>query len=96
MLYPPGEIFKRFGGEGSRLIEQPAERVVEWRGGGSLAKKGISENHLLQVVSVSTQAGSHRGGYLGSNSNCRVIRRPGETSGRERVVYVHPWLGTGA
>lgn len=83
MLYSRGESFKRLGGEYSRLIDQQVERVVEWRGGEPLARKGICRERVLQVVCDTTQAGSHRRGCLGLNLTAESPAGPEEKAGGE-------------
>ena len=49
------ESFGRLGVEGSYFIDQLAASVLGGRGGGSMAKKGVLKERLLQIVSATTQ-----------------------------------------
>ena len=54
------ESFGRLGVEGSYFIDQPAAIVVRGRDGGSMARKGVLKDHLLQIVSVTTHVAISR------------------------------------
>ena len=47
--------FGRLGVEGSNFIDQLAASVVGGRDGGSIARKGVVKERLLQILSVTTQ-----------------------------------------
>ena len=49
------ESFGRLGVEGGTFIDQLAASVVGREDGGSMTKKGVVKEHLLQIVSVTTQ-----------------------------------------
>ena len=49
------ESFGRLGVEGSNFIDQLETSVVGGRDGGSIARKGVVKERLLQIVSVTTQ-----------------------------------------
>ena len=49
------ESFGRLGVEGSNFIDQLAASVVGGRDGGSMARKGVVKERLLQTISVTTQ-----------------------------------------
>ena len=48
------ERFGRIGVEGSYFIDQLAANVVGGKDGGSMARKGVLKERLLQIVSVTT------------------------------------------
>ena len=54
------ESFGRLGVEGSYFIDQLAASVVGGRDGGSMARKGVLKERLLQIVSVTTQVAISR------------------------------------
>ncbi|CAN0566661.1 unnamed protein product, partial [Laminaria digitata] len=56
------ESFGRLGVEGSKFIDQLAARlsVVGGRDGGSMGRKGVVKERLLQIVLVTTQQLSGR------------------------------------
>ena len=47
--------------EGSKFIDQLAASVVGGRNGGSMARKGVVKERLLQIISVTTQVAISRG-----------------------------------
>ena len=49
------ESFGRLGVEGSNFIDQLAASVVGGRDGGSMARKGVVKERLLDFFSVTTQ-----------------------------------------
>ena len=49
------ESFGRVGVEGSNFIDHLAASVVGGRDGGSIARKGVVKERLLQILSVTTQ-----------------------------------------
>ena len=49
------ESFGRLGVEGSNFIDQLAASVVGGRDGGSMARKGVVKERLLQIISLTTQ-----------------------------------------
>ena len=49
------ESFGRLGEEGSNFIDQLAASVVGGRDGGSMARKGVVKERLLDFFSVTTQ-----------------------------------------
>ena len=49
------ESFGHLGVEGSALIDQVVASVVAGRDGGSVARKGVMKERLLQIVSLATQ-----------------------------------------
>ena len=54
------ESFGRLGVEGSKFIDQLAASVVGGRDGGSMGRKGVVKERLLQIVSVTTQVAISR------------------------------------
>ena len=54
------ERFGRIGVEGSYFIDQLAANVVGGKDGGSMARKGVLKERLLQIVSVTTQVTTSR------------------------------------
>ena len=54
------ENFGRLGVEGSNFIDQLAASVAGGRDGGSMARKGVVEERLLQIISVTTQVAISR------------------------------------
>ena len=54
------ESFGLLGVEGSYFIDQLAASVVGARDGGSMARKGVLKERLLQIVSVTTQVAISR------------------------------------
>ena len=48
------EIFGRLGVKGSNFIEQLAARVVGGSDGGSMTRKGVVKERLLQTISMTT------------------------------------------
>ena len=54
------ESFGRLGVEGSYFIDQQAASVVGGRDGGSMARKGVLKERLLQIVSVKSQVAISR------------------------------------
>ena len=54
------ESFGRFGVEGSNFIDQLAASVVGGRDGGSMARKGVVKECLLQIIAVTTQVAISR------------------------------------
>ena len=49
------ESFGRLGKEGSELIDQLAASIVGGTDGGSLSRKGVCNEHLVQILAVTTQ-----------------------------------------
>ena len=49
------ESFGHLGVEGSNFIDQLAASVVGGRDGGSMTREGVVKEHLLQIISVTTQ-----------------------------------------
>ena len=49
------ESFERLGVGGSNFIDQLEASVVGGRDGGSMTRKGVVKEHLLQIISVTTQ-----------------------------------------
>ena len=54
------ESFGRLGVEGSNFIDQLAASVVGGRDGGSMTKKGVVKEHLLQIILVTAQVAISR------------------------------------
>ena len=54
------ESFERLGVEGSNFSDQLAACVVGGRDGGSMTRKGVMKEHLLQIVSVTAQVAISR------------------------------------
>ena len=54
------ESFGRIGVEGSNFIDQLAASVVAGKEGGSMARKGVVKERLLQIFSVATQVAISR------------------------------------
>ena len=52
--------FGRLGVEGSNFIDQLAASVVGVRDGGSVVRKGVVKERLLQIISVTTQVAISR------------------------------------
>ena len=49
------ESFERLGVEGNNVIDQLAASIVARRDGGSMTRKGVVKEHLLQIISMTTQ-----------------------------------------
>ena len=54
------ESFERLGREGSEFVDQLATSVVGGRDGGAMARKGICKEHILRIVSVTSQVAISR------------------------------------
>ena len=54
------ESFERLGVGGSNFIDQLEASVVGGRDGGSMTRKGVVKEHLLQIISVTTQVAISR------------------------------------
>ena len=54
------ESFLGLGVEGSNFIYQLAASVVGGRDGGSMTRKGVVKEHLLQIISATTQVAISR------------------------------------
>ena len=54
------ESFGRLGVEGNNFIDQLAASVVGGRDGGSMTKKGVVKEHLLQIILVTAQVAISR------------------------------------
>ena len=54
------ESFGRLGVEGSYFTDQLAASAVGGRDGGSMARKGVLKERLLQIASVTTQVAISR------------------------------------
>ena len=65
------ESFGRLGVEDSNFIDQlaAASSVVGGRDGGSMTRKRVVKEHLLQIISVTTDRSPFRGGCRASNSS---------------------------
>ena len=55
-----GKCFGRLGVEGSNFIDQLAASVVGGRDGGSMARKRVVKERLLQIIAVTTQVATSR------------------------------------
>ena len=53
-------FFGRLGVEGSNFVDQLAACVVGGRDGGSMTRKGMVNEHLLQIISETTQVNISR------------------------------------
>ena len=86
------ESFGHLGVEVSYFIDQLAASVVGGRDGGSMARKGMLKERLLQIVSVTTQAAiSRRASHFKLQlRDCQMQ----EVSG-EGMIDPHPWRGDG-
>ena len=54
------ESFERLGVEGSNFIDQLAASVIWGKDGGSMTRNGVVKEHLLQIISVTTQVAISR------------------------------------
>ena len=54
------ESFGRLGVEGRNFIDQLAASVVGGRDGGSMTRKGVLKEHLLQIISATIQVAISR------------------------------------
>ena len=88
------ESFGRLGVEGSEFIDQLAAGVVGGRGGGSMGRKAVVKERLLQLVSVTTQVVISR-----RVSRFKLQLRNRQEARRSRgggVTDPHRWRGDGA
>ena len=83
----------RLGVEGNNFVDQLAASVVGGRDGGSMARKGVVKERLLQTISVTTQVAiSTR--VRGLSSSLGTPRKLEGAAG-EGMTDPHRWLGNG-
>ena len=89
------ESFGRLGVEGSKFIDQLAASVVGGRDGGSMGRKGLVKERLLQIVSVTPQVAiSRRVSRFRLQLRSRQESR--RSTGGEEMIDPHRWRGDGA
>ena len=90
------ESFGRLGVEGSYFIDQLAASVVGGRDGGSMARKGVLKERILQMVSVTTQVAIPRQvSRFKLHCNRFEIAKMQEGVDGEGMIDPHQWRGGG-
>ena len=87
------ESFGRLGRESSYFIDQLAASVVGGRTGGSMTRKGVVKERLLQIVPVTAQVAISR-----KVSRFKLLLRDLQDARRvsgEGMIDPHPWRGDG-
>ena len=84
------ESFGRLGVEGSYFINQLAASVVGGRDGGSMSRRGVLKERLLQIVSVSTQVAIST---RVSHFKLQLRDRQDEGVRGEGMIDPHQWRG---
>ena len=88
------ESFGRLWAEASNFIDQLVASVVGSRDGGSMGRKGVVKERLLQIVSVTTQVAISRR-VCASSSSLETARKQ-EGAGQGGTTDPQRWRGDGA